>query len=317
MSVPLAAAEILAVALAVTIENPQTAEGHTMTDKDSRFVAEGGNDVVVGFETAPLTQDDWLTLGAGVWGRQCGLVAVGGLDTINALMAAPNPDPNISPNDKITRVPAVQGTGITGLGDLVGARGTGSIGVEGLGKITGVNGEGITGVFGKGASEGVQGEGLKVGVRGQGGESGILGEGPIGVFGDARNALPASQDKGAGVKGQSDRGIGVLGVSRTNRAGVFGSEGSIHDISSHLITSMVVPQICLPAIALDTNDAGSKIPRAGIAGDLLAVMPLGEGPADSPPQAQLWFCVSSGTNDPSGPGASWAPAQLGTTVTVP
>ena len=250
-----------------------------------KFVATGGDHVIVGFETAPVTQSEWLALGAGVWGRQCGVVGVGGLDTINALMAAPNPDPNVTANEKITRVPALQGTGVHGLGDLVGVLGDGEVAVMGRGK---------------------------TGVRGNGAEFGVHGEGPIGVFGDNRKAPAASQAQGAGVSGQSDHGIGVLGVSRTNRAGVFSSGAGIADTSSHEIVSKVVPQICLPAILLDPGSVTAQLPRAGIAGDLLAVMPRERGST-----AALWFCVSTGQNDPSSPGATWAPVVLGTPVTVP
>ena len=256
-----------------------------MSDTDTTFVATGGHQVIVGFETAPFRQSDWLALGAGVWGRQCGVVGVGGLDTINALMAAPNPDPNVTANEKITRVPALQGTGVHGLGDLVGVLGDGEVAVMGRGK---------------------------TGVRGNGAEFGVHGEGPIGVFGDNRKAPAAAQAQGAGVSGQSDHGIGVLGVSRTNRAGVFSSGAGIADTSSHEIVSKVVPQICLPAILLDPGSVTAQLPRAGIAGDLLAVMPRERGS-----RAELWFCVSTGQDDLSSPGAIWAPVQLGTTFTVP
>jgi hypothetical protein len=261
-----------------------------MTEED-RFVATGP--AVVGFEVGPYRQKDWLDLGAGVWGKLSGMVAVGGLDTINALMAVPNPDPNLSDNYKITRVPAAPGTGVNGLGDLIGVRGIGR--------------------------EGVRGEGDAVGVHGEGQEWGVRGEGPIGVFGRDRSISTKLHLQQAGVKGQSNDGFGVIGVSASNRAGVFGLAANIPNSSGHAIDTKAVPQICLPAIALDTDDVASELPRAGIAGDLVAVLPPGGGAPDSPraPRAQLWFCVSTGSNDPSETGATWTMIQLGSTITVP
>jgi hypothetical protein len=79
----------------------------------------------------------------------------------------------------------------------------------------------------------------------------------------------------------------------------------------------VAPQICLLAPQLDTAKVEDVLPRAGIAGDLLAVLPLGSRLDRQGLPAQLWFCVRTGSNEPALAGATWAPIQLGGTVVVP
>ena len=286
-----------------------------MPDDEKRYIAVNDDgEAIVAFETAPFSVSDWFPIGVGVFGNLCGVHGVGGPAAIAALMAVPGPG---SGNDKITRssVPP-GGVGVSGIGVAAGVAGTGTFGVSGIGSgagSTGVVGTGFVGVRGTGAGVGA------TGIIGTGPVAGVFGRGPTGVRGTAIDGDSAGVVDGnivSGVNGVSDQGFGVLGTSRTNRAGVFGQPGNIPRTANQTFSAAdPVPQVCLAPEKLRDRDVASQLPRAGVAGDLLAVsLPPIEKERS---RAQLWFCVSSGSNSPNDPGAVWAQVQFGPNMSVP
>src|SRR5438034_1815824 len=80
----------------------------------------------------------------------------------------------------------------------------------------------------------------------------------------------------AGVRGTSSDGCGLIGVSDSTRAGLFQTRLRHRppQIADHGTRgNEVAPQVCLLAPQLDTAKVEDVLPRAGIAGDLLAVLP--------------------------------------------
>jgi hypothetical protein len=288
-----------------------------MAKDDTSFNATGPT--VVAFETAPLTESDWPAIGVGVFGSACGVHGVGGTTTINALGVL----------DDITRNSAPAGVGVNGIGDNEGVRGKGATGVHGVGDGMGVFGEGPVGVHGLGVAAGaleapgVSGLGAP-GVRGTsagvGTGVGVEGRGGMGVVGEGANTGVSGQGQAAGVRGTSADGCGVIGVSDSNRGGLFQTRLKHRppQISDHGTRgNEVAPQICLLATELGTPNVQDVLPRAGIAGDLLAVVPRGSRFDRQAVPAQLWFCTRTGSNDSGQLGAIWAPIQLGSPVVVP
>jgi hypothetical protein len=288
-----------------------------MADEDSSYNAIGPT--VVAFETGPFSVSDWPAIGVGVFGSTCGVHGVGGAALITALGS----------QDDITRNPAPAGVGVNGLGESEGVRGKGPTGIHGLGDAVGVFGEGAVGVQGLGVAgaaleaPGVSGIGFP-GVRGSsaavGAGIGVEGRGGIGIDGDGADTGVLGKGHVAGVRGTSTDGCGIIGASGSNRAGLFQTELRHRppQIADHRTRgNEVAPQICLLASQLDTAKVEDVLPRAGIAGDLLAVIPMGSRFDRQGLPAQLWFCVRTGSNDAGQGGATWAPIQLGPTVVVP
>src|SRR5262249_41601269 len=130
---------------------------------------------------------------------------------------------------------------------------------------------------------------------------------------------PGSFTRGLGVHGEGRLGvhgdgdtIGVLGTSKINRAGVFqtgrGAQPSLDRfVSEPSAQVMLVPVRVRGAVP-------GHLPRVGQAGDLLAV--VGTSRLQVPP-TELWFCIRSGSDDPTQPGATWAKVQFETTLVVP
>jgi hypothetical protein len=288
-----------------------------MAEEDTSFTAIGPT--VVAFEAGPFSEGDWPAIGVGVFGSTCGVHGVGGSVLITALGS----------QDDITRTPAPPGVGVNGLGESEDVRGKGPTGIHGVGDAIGVFGEGPLGVSGLGVAAGafeapgVSGIGSP-GVRGPSGAVGagvgVEGRGGIGVDGDGADTGVLGKGQVAGVRGNSSDGCGVIGASGSNRAGLFQTQLRHRppQMADHVTrANEVAPQICLLAPQLDTTKVEDVLPRAGIAGDLLAVIPLGSRLHRQGLPAQLWFCVRTGSNEPGLAGATWAPIQLGGTVVVP
>jgi hypothetical protein len=278
-----------------------------MADTDESFNATGPT--VVAFETVSLDWEDVPAFGVAVYGSQCAVNGVQIAETDNTA------DPQrIGPD----------GVGVHGLGHSEGVQGEGPVGVHGIGKDPGLIGTGV-GVQGDGAGIGVQGEG-PIGVRGKGGVIGVDGAGNtgvqgtgtlVGVEGAGSTGVHGKGDVGAhgegrtGVHGRGDM-TGVLGECRSNRAGVFHTGRDPLPLVQHSASDPSA-QILLAAVNVD-GLVQDSLPRAGLAGDLFAVI---GGDQRQQRTAELWFCIRTGSNDPSQPGATWAQVQFATTVTVP
>jgi hypothetical protein len=161
-----------------------------------------------------------------------------------------------------------------------------------------------------------------IGVLGQGLEAesiGMRAKGKIGVIAVANSSGTFGVYAHCGPNGNA---CGVLGESQNNRAGVFHhrresstSNSGLPNLAEHVATAgKVAPHICLVAVELADSNVAAVLPRSGIAGDLLAVIPRRAGQLD---EAQLWFCVRTGSNVAGTAGASWSQIRLGNPVDVP
>jgi hypothetical protein len=175
-----------------------------------------------------------------------------------------------------------------------------------------------TGIFRIGDVAGVEGDcdGAGAGIVGKStGGKGVIGNSAsgadIGVYGQSLASLPDSVAilPGTGVLGTGDN-VGVFGVSRTGRGGVF-STGSRSD--PPVAQAQLVPVEVQPAdVAISaprSKDFTPQLPKLGAAGDVLALTV----PAQAVEVfARLSFCVKSGTQTEP---AIWAEMPYSRTIT--
>lgn len=166
-------------------------------------------------------------------------------------------------------------------------------------------GEGVDGLRGWGSEgshlggRGVYGKATVIGVEGAGGNVGVSG-------------LSLSQSFG------SNSGIGVLGTSDRNRAGVFTGAGVFtddrlllsedKDIEETLNSSEIDPHMHPAQLRLVPYNDNPMLPVHGLAGDFFAVMGL----TDFGTQVLLWFCVKSHGHNPQVDHAVWVQIALST-----
>jgi len=139
-----------------------------------------------------------------------------------------------------------------------------------------------TGVFGRADSIGVQGEGDLVGV-----------------YGDTR-----SDTTEVGIENPS--GIGIIGYSLTNRAGVFQCLANIPGADKNFLETVnafekppgKAAQLRLVPYPAET---GPKLPQNGLAGDFFVAMQK-DSRTQTIDEAVIWFCIISYTEDPDGKG---------------
>jgi hypothetical protein len=113
---------------------------------------------------------------------------------------------------------------------------------------------------------------------------------------------------------------GVLGWSAVGRGGVFGSAQPVmdgvhppeNDRGSAQIRLLPLP-VSLFRTEIGQAEVGPtpSLPRAGLAGDLIAVVIQAPPGTLQPQTTHLWFCIASGTRAEA---ATWAQVQLGNTI---
>lgn len=254
-----------------------------MPDEEKRYIAvnEDG-EAIVAFETRPDLDSDHFQFGVGVYGKICGVHGVGGPQAIKDLRdGKPVLGMSHQMTDRITRPSFSNGVGVSGFGELRG--------VHGQGYGTGVFGEGL-----KMYGGGVRGNGW-VGVDGSNGDREF----------ELEDGTIVKEPPGVGVKGLSIHGIGVFGETFYNRGGVFGRDNFSREPVQVWkmyppVDGPVVPQISLIPEPFDGN-----LPKDGVAGDILVIMPYSDGL----PGAELWLCLRS-IDPSSGTGALWGKVQM-------
>ena len=179
----------------------------------------------------------------------------------------------------------------------------------------GVYGSGTTGIVGRGTNgPGVEGQGAPGGVVGAPNDPtpGVVGRGGIrtfdvpqpvaaaGVVGLAGGIGGYSDSRGAGVYGSGD--IGVKGVSRSGRGGVFQSSSKAAQVGLSPVIGPPLPtQVAhIPQVVDKPPNQGLKLPSNGRRGDLMAV-------SEGRSRCRLWFCVRGDGSR----GAKWAQVLLG------
>ena len=138
-----------------------------------------------------------------------------------------------------------------------------------------------TGVFGRADSIGVQGEGDLVGV-----------------YGDT-----TLDTKEVGI--QDPSGIGIIGFSPSNRAGVFQCQANLPGADKNFLETVnsfeeppgKAAQLRLVPYPAET---GPKLPKNGLAGDFFVAMET-DNRTGTIEEAVIWFCIISHNKDKGEP----------------
>lgn len=214
--------------------------------------------------------------------------------------------------------PPAPGTGVYGIGDVVGVEGD----TDGA---TSSSPASTSGVLGQNTG----GKGV-TGTSTSGADIGVLGQSPVNPLGAAPPALPVSpstgvygiglanppwpgntlpRGNGTGVFGVGDH-AGVRGESDTGRGGVFSSGVASNKAAAQvLLIPHRVPLADIKSTPPPPQDPPARLPRSGLAGDLIAVTVQQSGQQAN--ITRLWFCIRSGV--PQEP-ATWAEIQFSRTI---